>query len=360
MTISSPRLWYTLLANLPLAIAIRQPHYILRIASENITVACRTRLSAVVNGTVPGPAIYLKENQTTWVRVYNDLLHDNTTMFVAPYSDGTPQASQWLIKAQNFFDYELRPEIGAAGSSFYHFHVGFQAVTASGPLIVEEADGEVPYDYDEDRMISFSELFNNTDKAVEDALTAPLKRLQVNGNGFPALLGNETDAFGKLPDNAPPSSSNDTCHPEIIQVEPNKTYRFRAIGGVALSPLVFTLEDHRNLTIVAADSYYTQPASTDIIQMGGGQRYDFLLRTKTEDELKVLGKTDFWVQIESRYREENSTFYALLSYTSNQSASAAPSSPPGQHPVSIPYSLQDWMEYTLEPLNQMGFQALIK
>jgi hypothetical protein len=31
-------------------------------------------------GTSPGPAIYLREDQPTWVRVYNDLESKNTTI----------------------------------------------------------------------------------------------------------------------------------------------------------------------------------------------------------------------------------------------------------------------------------------
>lgn len=77
-------------------------------------------------------------------------------------------------KAQHFFDYELRPQIGEAGTYFYHSHVGFQAVSASGPLIVEEAERLVPYEYDEERMLFLSELFNNTDKTIQEGLAAPL------------------------------------------------------------------------------------------------------------------------------------------------------------------------------------------
>ncbi len=31
-------------------------------------------------GTTPGPTVYLKENQTTWVRVHNDLPAENLTI----------------------------------------------------------------------------------------------------------------------------------------------------------------------------------------------------------------------------------------------------------------------------------------
>lgn len=158
------------------------------------------------------------------------------------------------------------------------------------------------------------------------------------------------------PEDASSSRSDAICHPEIIQVEANKTYRFRAIGGVALSPLAFVFEDHDNITIIAADSSYTQPTETDVMQMAAGQRYDFIFHTKTEEELQILGKTEFWMQIETRYRELNDTFYAVLSYAQNN-ASAIPSSPPAQPPVSIPYSLQDWLEYTLEPLIPNNFPS---
>ena len=67
-------------------------------------------------------------------------------MAVAPFSDGTPGASQWPIPPLHYFDYELEIEKGHAGTYLYHSHIGFQAVTAAGPLIVEDA-GPIPVSY---------------------------------------------------------------------------------------------------------------------------------------------------------------------------------------------------------------------
>jgi FtsP/CotA-like multicopper oxidase with cupredoxin domain len=64
-------------------------------------------------------------------------------------------ASQWPIAPGHFFDYEVRPEVGYAGTYFYHSHVGFQAVTAGGALIVESAQPS-PYQYDEERIIALT------------------------------------------------------------------------------------------------------------------------------------------------------------------------------------------------------------
>lgn len=57
-----------------------QPDHILRVSAKNISVACETRYSAVINGTSPGPELRLPAGQVTWIRVYNDMLDANLTM----------------------------------------------------------------------------------------------------------------------------------------------------------------------------------------------------------------------------------------------------------------------------------------
>lgn len=57
-----------------------QPDHILRVTAQNYTEACTTRYSVLVNGTSPGPELRLTEGQVSWVRVYNDMKDDNTTI----------------------------------------------------------------------------------------------------------------------------------------------------------------------------------------------------------------------------------------------------------------------------------------
>jgi hypothetical protein len=75
------RLWQTCRAS---SVAVHdaswQPTYALYATAEEITVNCCQRLSVVFNGTLPGPPLYLKEEETTWVRVYNRLENHNLTM----------------------------------------------------------------------------------------------------------------------------------------------------------------------------------------------------------------------------------------------------------------------------------------
>jgi hypothetical protein len=56
------------------------PDFYLSVTYENHTVACQHRMSALVNGTSPGPPLRLPPGKTSWVRVCNDMEEFNTTM----------------------------------------------------------------------------------------------------------------------------------------------------------------------------------------------------------------------------------------------------------------------------------------
>jgi hypothetical protein len=55
------------------------PDVVLRVTIDTIKLNCQPRLSTLINGQYPAPPIYLKAEQTTWIRVYNDA-DMNTTM----------------------------------------------------------------------------------------------------------------------------------------------------------------------------------------------------------------------------------------------------------------------------------------
>ncbi|KAK2596609.1 hypothetical protein QQS21_006285 [Conoideocrella luteorostrata] len=349
-----------------------QPDYVLRVTIEDVAIACRWRTTVVVNGTTPGPAITLYENQTTWIRVYNDMHKENLTMHwhgltqaVAPFSDGTPIASQWPIAPKHFFDYEVHPDIGEAGTYFYHSHVGFQAVSAAGALIIEERHSEPPYSYDEERLVLLTELYNKTDDQIIHGITQPLstyiwsgypEAIMVNGKSFAAL--NATESGTQPPFSTPPANRPDPdCHPEVFHVKPGKTYRFRAIGGTALALILMGFEGHENLQVMAADGRYSELVSTDRIEVNSGQRFDFLLKTKSKEEIRRLGKKRFWVQLETRLQPLVTTSYAVLQYDDcgDVGKNQTKLSPPANPPLVLPSQPQDWLEYKLHPLRKGNF-----
>lgn len=56
------------------------PDYVLVATAQNLTINCQTRYSVVLNGTSPGPPLYMKEGQTTWIRVFNHIEDQNVTV----------------------------------------------------------------------------------------------------------------------------------------------------------------------------------------------------------------------------------------------------------------------------------------
>lgn len=357
------------------------PDVILRISSLELETACTTRLSTVVNGTSPGPAVVIPAGRTTWIRVYNDQDTQNATVHwhgltqsVAPFSDGTPLASQWPIAPHHFFDYELHPSLDEVGTYFYHSHVGFQAVSANGPLIVAEHDGRPPVRYHEERYMVLNELYNKTDDVIIGGLlgspfawSGEPEAVLVNGHGV-----------------AVPNATNSACAPEVFTVEPGKTYRFRMIGAMALTDQTLAFQNHTDrLNVVAADGRYTRPVAVNHLQIDSGQRFDVLLETYSEQVLqkRFNGTRDFWIQIETRYRPTVVTGYALLRYASRDRkpasgagrGTASPDYEPGTARTASPASLHipspipnitsllppvgdnttnKWLEYALTPLNK--------
>ncbi|KAG9253995.1 multicopper oxidase-domain-containing protein [Emericellopsis atlantica] len=324
------------------------PDYTLFATEQDIQINCQTRRSIVVNGTSPGPTLDLHENQTTWIRVYNNIPDQNFTLHwhglaqrAAPFSDGTPLVSQWPIPPGRFFDYEIHPEIGDAGTYFYHSHVGFQQSTAHGALIVRDA-GPAPYDYDDEILLSIGDFYEAEDGEIEKGLLAdPFKwsgepqAVLVNGKSGNASSNNATD---------------ESCLPYVIDVKPDKTYRIRAIGRAAISLVKIGIEGHDELTVIEADGEYTQPANIDHIQVAPGQRQSYLLRTKSKDELRDAGKRQFWVRYASRERPASITGYALLRYKSCNDTGELPDLP-DESPVELPETTNDYLENVLQPLN---------
>ncbi|CAG8083478.1 unnamed protein product [Penicillium salamii] len=318
-----------------------QPDHILRVTAQNYSQACMDRYSVLVNGSSPGPELRLQEGKVSWIRVYNDMEDSNVTMhwhglsaFAAPFSDGTPMASQWPIAPGHFFDAEVRPEIGYAGTYFYHSHVGFQGVTAVGPLIVEPADPS-PFEYDEERVILLSDFFAKTDDVIEEGLTS--SNFTWSGETGAVLVNGQ----GRLATNA-----TGACSLAAISVEPGKTYRLRFIGATALSFVSLALEGHNLFEIIEADGHYTKPVKTDYLQISSGQRYSVLLKAKTEEELQQAESRQFYFQITTLGRPAVLTTFAVLEYSSPTATDLK--TVPATPPLPVANVTYGWMDYALE------------
>jgi len=70
----------------------------------------------------------------------------------------------------------------SAGTYFYHSHVGFQAASCSGPLIIE--DRKQPYKTDGERIVFVQELYNRSDSSIEEGLQATTFKFSGEPNAF--------------------------------------------------------------------------------------------------------------------------------------------------------------------------------
>ncbi|EFQ35509.1 L-ascorbate oxidase [Colletotrichum graminicola] len=323
------------------------PDHVLRLTYENVSVGCQTRQSVLVNGSLVGPALRLRPEERSWIRVYNDMEEFNTTMHwhglsmrMSPFSDGSPTAAQWPIPPNHFFDYEIFPLKSESGTYFYHSHVGFQAATMSGPLIIEDEE-EPPYAYDEERIVYLTDYFNKTDSDIEAGLMG--SPFTWSGETNAVLINGVGVAIGE-------TAGQGDCALPVIDVEPGKTYRLRFIGATALSMVQMGIMGHDNLTIIEVDGSYTKPHTEKFMQLSTGQRFDVILQAKTEEELQ--GTTDYLIQLETKERPQVYHGYGVLRYSgAPPQISTAPDVPP----LTFSNKTYEWAEYAFEPMEADDF-----
>ncbi|PHH79253.1 hypothetical protein CDD80_5337 [Ophiocordyceps camponoti-rufipedis] len=326
-----------------------KPDFVINATMGELDVDCNKRLSVLLNGQSPGPQINMTEGSITWVRVWNHMEDQNLTMHwhglsqrTAPFSDGTPLVSQWPIPPGHFFDYEVKPEPGDAGTYFYHSHVGIQLITASGPLIVKAAnETDAEEKYGRDVVLMLQDYYAKDDHTIETGLLG--NPFQWSGEPDAVLVQGHSGRanFG---------TDNETCQPYVIDVLPGQKYRLRPIGATALSLVLLGIEDH-NLTVVEADGGYVEPVPVSHMQVSPGQRWSYTLDAKSAADIDRLNKTEFWIRYETRERPKSVQGYALLRYRMDKCEK--PPRPksllPDNSPVALPASVSDYLEYQLTP-----------
>jgi hypothetical protein len=135
-----------------------------------------------------------------------------------------------------------------------------------------------------------------------------------------------------------------------------------------LSFVTLGIEGHSDLVVIEADGQFTQPVTTDHVQLGSGQRFSALLNTKTQAEVDAEGRDHYWVRFESRDRPTILEGYALLQYDTRSSKGTAnktktrtpcgsslpePTGPlPSESRVELGMDVTQWLEDRLESLKE--------
>jgi len=212
-------------------------------------------------------------------------------------------------------------------------------------MIVDDATTP-PYEYDDERIIALADVFEKSDSEIEAGLIGK----PFEWSGEPANL--LVNGLGMLQG----STVSTGCELASISVEPGKTYRFRFIGGTALSFVTLAFEDHEEMTLIEADGNYVKPVNVTYLQIGSGQRFSVLFKTKSRSDLDPA-KTQFFMQIETRDRPIQKRSYAILDYKIPSSKRTplpiAPrlTLPTGIPPIELPPTTLGWLDHKLLSLH---------
>ncbi|EST08350.1 Multicopper oxidase, type 1 [Kalmanozyma brasiliensis GHG001] len=301
-------------------------HYTLTITSTTLWQQCDPfGPTTVINSTFPGPQLRARVGEILQVRVINNLptsaydggnltMHfHGLAMHMHPVMDGTTMISQWPITPGNFFDYRIPLTAEDKGTYFYHSHVGVQAMSAYGALVVEDpedrdvwdpsqatsmsqndpksveyihVDGTAglareaksgrssPYKWDADRVLAVGDWFSYSSTSLVqkqlggDPFVWPgsASKLLLNGKSTPPASPagcNQTKATitGVACTAAPPNCAATAQEYPTIQMDYEKTYRLRSIGATALMYVSLGILTPTTTPYASANATSTTPSS---------------------------------------------------------------------------------------------------
>ncbi|TKY50029.1 L-ascorbate oxidase [Spatholobus suberectus] len=330
--------WCIWLGLLQLSLGGRVRHYKFDVEYMLKNPDCWEHVVMGINGEFPGPTIRAEVGDTLDIALTNKLFTEGTVIhwhgirqLGTPWADGTAAISQCAINPGETFHYRFT--VDRPGTYFYHGHYGMQrAAGLYGSLIVDLPNGQnEPFHYDGEFNLLLSDLWHTSSHEQEVGLSSkPLKwigepqTLLINGRGqFNCSLA------AKFINSTLPQchfKGGEECAPQILHVEPNKTYRIRIASTTSLASLNLAISNHK-LVVVEADGNYVQPFAVDDMDIYSGESYSVLLRTDQDPN------KNYWLSIGVRGRKPNTPQGLTILNYKTISASVFPTSPPPITPL---------------------------
>ncbi|QGT77717.1 copper resistance system multicopper oxidase [Guyparkeria halophila] len=267
-----------------------------------------------VNGTVPGPAIRMREGRNVRIRVQNKL--DEWTSIhwhgiLLPFQmDGVPGVTFEGIPPKDTFEYYY--PLKQAGTYWYHSHSGLQEQLGHyGPLIVEPAEPE-PFDYDRDYVIMLSDwtfedphdvfrnlkvaegYYNYQKRTVEDLLEDIQKKGWSQTMRERAMWGEMRMSSRDLLDVTGSTytylvngrSPNDNW---TGLFKPGEKIRLRVINGSAMSFFDVSVPGLK-MTVVQVDGQNVEPVPVDEFRIGVAETYDVIVEPDDQQAYTIFAE----------------------------------------------------------------------
>uniref|UniRef100_A0A7N0V111 L-ascorbate oxidase n=1 Tax=Kalanchoe fedtschenkoi TaxID=63787 RepID=A0A7N0V111_KALFE len=247
-----------------------------------------------------------------------------------PWADGTASISQCAINPGDHFVYRFK--VDKPGTYFYHGHLGMQrSAGLYGSLIVDVADGQrEPFRYDGEFSLLLSDWWHQGVHEQEVGLSSSPFRwigeaqsVLINGRGqYNCSLAAQFSNSSSSSTGQCEFTGREQCAPEILTVEPNKTYRLRIASSTSLQSLSLAIKNHA-MVVVEADGNYVQPFSVDDMDIYSGDSYSVLFKTDQDPTM------NYYISASVRGRKPNTTqALTILNYKPNSASDPPKLSPP--------------------------------
>ncbi|KAI1249106.1 hypothetical protein MGN70_008715 [Eutypa lata] len=247
---------------------------------QDVTVAPDgvSRSAITVNGSIPGPTIFADWGDTVVVHVSNSLTTSNNGTSIhfhgirqnyTNQNDGVVSITQCPTAPGESITYTWRAT--QYGSTWYHSHFALQAWEGVfGGIVI---NGPATANYDEDLGVLF---LNDWDHSTVDQLYSAAQT-----TGPPEL------------DNALINGTNtweDGGSRLEVSMTSGSSYRLRVVNAAIDTHFKFSIDNH-TLQVIASDLTPIEPYTTEILNIGIGQRYDVIV---TADQADVAD--NFWMR----------------------------------------------------------------
>lgn len=287
----------------------------LRIGEIPVNLTGRARTAQVINGTLPGPTLRLREGDTVTIRVHNTLADDEASihwhgLIVPAAMDGVPGLSFHGIHPGATYTYRFT--LKQHGTYWYHSHSGFQEQRGVyAPLVVEPREPE-PFTVDREHVILLSDW-------TDESPTRVYQRLKKDGDyynfrqrtvadfvrdarrdGLRATLA-ERRAWGAMRMNAADLADvTGTTYTYLMNGQPpaanwtglfrpGERVRLRLINGSAMSYFDVRIPGVA-LTVVAADGLPVRPVTVDELRIAAAETYDVIVEPSGQPAFTVFAQ----------------------------------------------------------------------
>ena len=273
----------------------------LTIGTLPVNITGRPRTATVINGSIPGPSLRMREGDTVTINVSNRLkepasLHWHGILLPNPM-DGVPGLTFRGIMPGETFTYRFPVKQG--GTYWYHSHSGMQEQTGMFAALLLVPREKEPYAYDrdyvvilsdwtdEDPMMIASNLKQQSDyynfqqrtlgTFIQDARTmgfnaAIQDRLMWGGMRMsPTDIQDVTGATYTYLVNGHPPAANWTA-----LFNPGEKVRLRFINSAAMTTFDVRIPG-LPLTVVAADGNDVEPVTVGEFRIGVAETYDVIV-----------------------------------------------------------------------------------